>query len=116
MPWPLTAANVAGYTAQDALPVRRTPMEKGPDRVTRISTDYTTQFSGQWVVNESQLASYRSFLQGEAAHGAAWFAMPLVTTSGVTAHQVRIVGSSISAIGAGLYQLQLGFETREHIA
>ncbi|MEJ2445148.1 MAG: hypothetical protein P8Y42_17130 [Exilibacterium sp.] len=89
--WPqsLPRPLIAEYRVSGELPVIRTPMESGPDRVTRVSSSITRQVSVSLLVSHLQAATFWRFFETTANAGADWFSMPLDTAGGVAYHRVR---------------------------
>ena len=117
-PSTLDTPTLQGYALEEEPRLMRTPMEQGPDRVTRISQQYMTRISARVLLySRSQISTYRTFYAGsECKHGAGWFDMDLITTNGVSAHSVRIVASKIQPISNDVWELLLNLETEEHIS
>lgn len=116
MTWPLDAAITAnGYTLNEAPNIIRTQMEQGADRKQRIATQYSTFVDVQCHLTAAELNTFRTYYEGTAAHGAAWFDMDIITTQGVATHQVRIESASVSFITNDFWLLQMTLETEEHI-
>lgn len=118
MPWPLSKPMLSGYTLSEGPRLMRTPMDQGPDRITRLTTQYTTMITARvFLYSRAELQTYRDFFAGsEAKHGAGWFDMDLITTNGVVAHAVRIAASTIVPSTHAMFELQLSLETEEHLA
>lgn len=119
MVWPLGAPLANQYGLDDESPVITTPMEQGPQRVTRISTQYTTTIEISINVTNAELQTYRTWYEGpEAMHGAGWFDMPIRTTLGTSTHLVRIIPNTWRSkfIRDDLWRLSMMIETEEHIA
>lgn len=113
MAWPLAAPLVQGYQLSEELPIQRTEMEQGPDRVRRISSSYTTRVSASAYCTDAELPSFRTWLDSEADMGAAWVDIPIVTNGVLADHLCRVVSNpTISTMGVG-HQIQLQLETRE---
>lgn len=118
MPWPLGVPKVEGYSMAEESPVIETEMEQGPVRTQRISNSYLTLVSVSCYATDAEMSSFRTFYAGEAEFGAAFFDMPLKTTSSKQNHSVRIMRNSVtvSYIKADLWYISMTVETREHIA
>lgn len=114
MAWTLPAPERSGYSMQEVLPVIRTQMEQGPDRVQRISSSYITDLSVQVHLTQSQMSAFRTFFEGEAEAGAAWFMMPIMTMDVLANHRVRIKSVATSPAGLG-WVLRLTLETDEQV-
>lgn len=88
-------------------------MESGPARTKRISSDYNTNVAVTVYLTDAQLDTYRTFLEGEANHGADWFDMPIITRGNLVNHLVKIQSSDVDRTGRG-WTLRMQLETREH--
>ena len=120
MAWPLNAAVLGNnYGFRDEQPVVRTPMEQGPERKVRISNQYSTMVSIEFLLTATELNTFRTYYIGsECEMGAGWFDMDIITTEGLATHEVRIEDEQVSKVSAepDRWLLRLTIETREHIA
>lgn len=118
MPWTFGTPRLDSYDLQDESPVDETEVEQGPVRVVQVSSQYETYVSVSVHLTDSELQAFRTFLETEARHGAAYFDMPLKTTNSVATHSVRIVPNSvrISPVGPDVNRAQFRVRTPEHIA
>jgi hypothetical protein len=118
MAWPGTLPKplLANYGFSEDLPIIRTSMEQGPDRVTRISSTYVTQVNASVMLTATQLEIFRNYIAGSEVNlGATWFSMPIVTTKDSELHLVRLTSVSTTRVGP-VFQVAMTLETEEHIA
>lgn len=77
LPLPLSS----GYGVSPIDPVIRSEMEIGPARARRTTLADNDKVSVRWVMNDEQLETFRLWFKGDAAGdaagGAAWFAIKL---------------------------------------
>lgn len=117
MAWPvsLPAPMLSGYAVKSKQPLRRTPMEAGPDRVQRISsvTMYTVTIT-LMLETLAQRQELIAFYDGEANAGATFVTIPLDTGHGKFNHSVRFTSEPVPVpIGNGIYKVSCTVETPE---
>jgi len=116
--WPesLPTPLLQGYKVNDELPLIRTKMESGPDRVTRTSTSFMSNVGFSILLSSAQRKTLRSWFENAANAGADWVSMPVDTGSGIAFHRCRIVaGLSWQPINSKTWRVNFKIETDERI-
>ena len=90
LPYPL----LNNYSNSHELPLIRTDMESGPQRVTRKSKAYITTINFSFVADMAQQEACEEFVEHDANAGADWEIMPSDTVGGVAYHRVKITSRS----------------------
>ena len=113
--WPesLPTPLLSGFGVSDDLPLIRTRMESGPDRVTRTSSTFMTNISFKLLLTASQYAEFRQFFETNCNAGADWFSIPLDTAGSVVYHRARFKKSPKYSIERPFYRLSCQVETDE---
>ncbi len=111
LPYPL----LNNYSNSHELPLIRTDMESGPQRVTRKSKSYVTTINFSFVADMAQQEAFEEFFEHDANAGADWVMMPSDTVGGVAYHRVRITSRSSSPFGFNNKTISLTLETEDRI-
>ncbi len=117
MAWNLNPFMRAGYGHAIEPPVRRTPMDQGPQRAIRVAQSYTAVITGTvYLPDQAARTEWKTFREGEGELGAAWFDMPIVTDGVQATHLVRMreIGQLVPATAGGWF-LPLTIETQDHL-
>lgn len=116
--WPATlpAPLLADYSLESADLTIRTDMESGPARVRRRSTAPQDRVTLRFVLTDAQQQVFRGFWESDAAHGSAWFFMPLrdARAAGVSTREVRPLAGGFKAVplAAGQWAVSFSVELR----
>ena len=117
MAWPISlpAPLLSGYVTKSKQPLRRTPMEAGPDRVQRISSVTMYKVTITMILNTlAQRQDLITFYDGEANAGATFVTIPIDTGHGKYNHSVRFTSEPIPVpVGNGIYKVACTVETPE---
>jgi len=115
--WPVSLPPplLTGYSITDELPLIRTSMESGPDRVTRISTQFNTNVSFSMTLTRDQAATFRNFFEVECNAGANWFDISLDTGNTLATHRSRFTASPRYALNPPFYSVSFSIETDERV-
>ena len=116
--WPTTLPppSISGYSMQTADATIRTDMESGPARVRRRYTATPDKAMLRFVFDEAQMAAFRTFWDGDAEQGAAWWYLLVKDgrSAGGTSREVRPAQGSFKAelIDAGHWAVSFEVEVR----
>ena len=82
--WPSTlpAPLLAGYTIAPEAGFIRTSMDVGAMRQRRRYTAQPTQLQASWVFTAAQMASFKTFYEGDLDVGTGWFTMTIDAGAG----------------------------------
>ena len=114
--WPnnLPPPLLAGFQERTNAKVLKTPMETGPQRVTRYSSHMTASGSFSFALDASQMATWRA-MERDSNHFADWFEdlpLDIGDGSGVQPVRARITLSSFSVLVPGeWWKVTAQFET-----
>ncbi len=116
--WPSTLPNPSfdGYSVEAGDPTIRTDMDSGPARVRRRFTAAPDRVGLKFVMTEAQMSAFRTFWDGDAMQGAAWFDMTLRDgrMAGVVSKAIRPNPAAFKAemLGAGVWSVTFSAEVR----
>ena len=88
----LTLPTISGYGIEPQEGVARTDMDSGPARHRRRWTRTPTNFPVVWKFTRYQLAIFEGWYYNDAAEGAAFFNIPLLSGLGLVTHEARFRG------------------------
>lgn len=116
--WPssLPVPKFSGYDLQTTDPTARTDMESGPARVRRRYTAAPDHVSLGFILDETQMATFRALWESDFQNGAAWVFVPIKDgrSVGVSNKEVRpLTGSFKSApVSATHWSVEFQVEVR----
>ena len=90
--WPTTLPDplASGYQVAPVDPVIRTDMESGAGRARRRTLARNDRVTLGWTFSDAQMATFRTWLDADAAGGANWFTVRLLLgTGGATTVDAR---------------------------
>jgi hypothetical protein len=94
--WPSTlpAPSGPGYSIKPISQTTKTDMEAGSSRTRRRFSARNDKVNLSWEMTDEQLAIFRTWFDGEAGGGAAWFTTSLLLgKGGFTTEEAKFVGS-----------------------
>jgi hypothetical protein len=108
----------ADYSLEAGDPTARTDMESGPARVRQRSTRMPDKVPLSFLLDESQMATFRSFWKTDFMHGAAWVTMPIRDgrTAGISQHECRPTSGKFKAVLKGPISWVVSFEVEVRYA
>lgn len=114
--WPATLPlpRRAGYRLKPLGMLSRSEADQGAARVRRRVTATLTEIPIVFAVDETQAASFDSFVEREARHGEVWFNVSLLGPTGIASHEARIKGETELAYRGGVrWEISATFEVRD---
>lgn len=116
MAWDLGPLIRDGYGIAHQMPLQRTNMQHGPQRVIRYANSYLTRVSGSvYLPDSTAQATWKTFREGEMNLGQAWFDMAIVTDGAQSTHSVRVVSIGQQVPRGMGWLLPMTVETRDHL-
>jgi hypothetical protein len=109
-PVELPSPLLTGYSFSDDLPLIRTQMESGPERVTRTSSSYATNINFSLILTRDQLAIFRNFFENTINAGADWFDVQLDSAGTYVTHRTRFIQSPSYSIQRPFYRVNCAVE------
>ena len=92
----------------------RTEMEVGPARQRQRASTMPTTFSCKMMLTRHQVAVLEAWYRHKIDNGAAWFAMPVLTETGMTETNVRFSEPyQVAMQGHDLYEITCNLEIDE---
>jgi hypothetical protein len=118
--WPATLPlpTVSGYQLAPGDQTVRSDMSVGAPRARRITAARNDQVTAQWLMDDAQLAAFRTWFEDDVdgiAGGAAWFTgLSLAVGGGLTSPDCRFVGPFTASLLTGtlLWQVTAKLEVR----
>ena len=117
--WPSSLPNPlrSGYGVEVQDATIRTDMDSGSARVRRRSTSIPDRVTVSWLFDADEMATFRSFWNGDWNYGAAWVTIPLrhFMTSALVNLDCRPVPATFKATPASSthWQVDITVEVRD---